>query len=82
MGRYFEQKEGRSELQQRIAADLRAKAAAKARDEGETNPYAEQPDGIEDSQYIKGTKKTTTLAWVWLVIFFMTIGVFILFVVR
>ena len=30
MGRYLEQNEGRSELQQRIAAELRAKAEEKA----------------------------------------------------
>jgi len=30
MGRYIEQTEGQSELQQRIAAELKAKAAARA----------------------------------------------------
>jgi len=82
MGRYYEQNENRSQLQQKIAADLRAKAAARAKEEGEANPYDQQQDGIEDSAYMKGTKKTTTLAWAWLVIFFMAICVFILFVVR
>ena len=38
MERYFEQTESRSELQQRIAADLRAKAAQKAKQEGEPVP--------------------------------------------
>ena len=38
MGRYFEQTESRSELQQRIAADLREKAAQKAKQEGEPVP--------------------------------------------
>ena len=37
MGRYFEQTESRSELQQRIAADLREKAAQKAKQEGWPN---------------------------------------------
>jgi len=82
MGRYYEQNENRSQLQQKIAADLRAKAASRAKDEGEENPYDVRRDGIEDSAYIKGTKQTTTLAWAWLVIFFMAIGVFVLFVVR
>ena len=82
MGRYYEQNESRSQLQQKIAADLRAKAAARAKSEGEPNPYDVERDGIEDSEYIKGTKKTTTLAWAWLAIFFMVIAIFIMFVVR
>ena len=65
MGRYIEQNESRSELQQRIAADLRAKAAAKAKQEGAGgNPY-ETPDGVDDAAYLEGTKATTTLAPVW-----------------
>lgn len=80
MGRYIEQTESRSELQQRIAADLRAKAAAKAKQEGGEADRAPAVDGIEDSAYIKGTKNTTTLAPVWVIIFFATIGVFIYFV--
>jgi hypothetical protein len=82
MGRYYEQTENRSQLQQKIAADLRAKAAAKAKNEGEPNPYDQPRDGVEDSQYIKGTKQTTSLAWAWLAIFIMVIAVFVLFVVR
>jgi hypothetical protein len=80
MGRYVQQSESRSELQQRIAADLRAKAAAKARQEGEGGDAPNAPDGVEDSAYIKGTKSTTTLAPVWLLIFFIAVGVFIYFV--
>lgn len=80
MGRYVQQSESRSELQQRIAADLRAKAAAKARQEGEGGGVPNAPDGVEDSAYIKGTKSTTTLAPVWLLIFFIAVGVFIYFV--
>lgn len=84
MGRYLQDRQGRSELQERIAADLRAKAAARAKEEygasGDT--YIDAPDGVEDSAYIKGTKKTTTLAGAWLVIFFLSVGVFILFIVQ
>jgi hypothetical protein len=86
MGRYLEQTEGRSELQQRIAADLRAKAAAKAKEEGEQgSSYYTAPDGIEDSAYIKGTKVTTTLApaWAFIVIFVVVVfGIFIYQVTR
>lgn len=80
MGRYIQQSESRSELQQRIAADLRAKAAAKAKQEGEGDAPVGGPDGVEDSAYIKGTKATTTLAPLWLLIFIAVIGIFIYFI--
>jgi hypothetical protein len=80
MGRYIQQSESRSELQQRIAADLRAKAAAKAKQEGGEGDIAGSPDGVEDSAYIKGTKATTTLAPIWLLIFVAIIGLFIYFI--
>ena len=82
MGRYIEQTENRSELQQRIAADLRAKAAAKAKQESAGGVPGVERDGVEDSAYVHGTKTTTSLAWAWLLIFLAAIAVFILFVVR
>ena len=83
MGRSIEQKQGQSELQQRIAAELKAKAAAKAKQEAEgKGGYYEKPDGVEDQAYMKGYKRTTTLAPVWALIFFMAVGVFILFVYK
>ncbi|QQS22165.1 hypothetical protein IPM09_01315 [Candidatus Saccharibacteria bacterium] len=82
MGRYIEQTESRSELQQKIAADLRAKAVAKAKQEGAAADagYYAAPDGVDDSAYIKGTKTTTTLAPAWVIITFMAIAVFAFFV--
>lgn len=81
MGRYLEQTEGRSELQQRIAADLRAKAAAKAKEEGDvSSSYYTAPDGVEDSAYMKGTKATTTLAPAWIAIVVMAVVVFGIFI--
>jgi hypothetical protein len=81
MGRYIEQTESRSELQQRIAADLRAKAAAKAKQEGGAgDTYYNAPDGVADSAYIKGTKSTTTLAPAWVLLLVMAICVFAFFV--
>jgi hypothetical protein len=81
MGRHLEQTEGRSELQQRIAADLRAKAAAKAKEEGEGGAsYYNAPDGVDDSAYMKGTKVTTTLAPAWVAIVAMAVIVFGIFV--
>lgn len=71
MGLYLQQKNERSELQQRIAAELQEKAKKKA--DGE----AERPDGITDSAYLEKTKTTTSLAWVWAVIAVIFIGVLI-----
>lgn len=76
MGMYLNQQESRSELQERIAAELKAKAEQKAKIE--SKPH----DEIEDSAYVHGYKKTTTLAPVWLLIFFAAIIVFIYFVMQ
>jgi len=86
MGRYIEQNESRSELQQRIAADLRAKASAKAKEEGEnSSSYYSAPDGVDDAAYMKGTKTTTTLAPVWVgivIMIFVIFGIFVYQVTR
>ena len=63
MSLFIRQENERSELQKRIAAELSEKAKKKA----ETGPN-DLPDGVDDSAYIEGTKKTTSLAWVWVVI--------------
>ncbi len=82
MGRYIQQNQSRSELQQRIAADLRAKAAS-ANNEGDAeNPKKKNYDGVDDADYMKGTKSTTTLAPVWAIIFLLAVGVFIYFVMQ
>ena len=47
-----------SELNQRISADLRARAQS-SRDD---------VDGVEDSAYVKDTKKTSKYTWVWIVL--------------
>ena len=74
MGQYLNQRDGRTELQQRLDAELRAKAAANSKTE------SERPDGIEDSAYIEHTKVTTSLDWVWLIIAILIVGVFGYFV--
>lgn len=76
MGMYLKQSESRSELQQRIAAELKARADAKSKLEQKPQ------DIVEDSAYIEGTKRTTTLAPVWLLIFLAAILVFIYFVTQ
>jgi len=82
MGRYIQQNESRSELQQRLDAELRAKAAAKAKQEGDPMLTNNAPDGVDDAAYLKGTKITTTLAPVWAIIAVAAVGVFIYFIIR
>ncbi len=51
--------EERSELQQRIDAQLREKAKARAKNEAETADIdTDRPDGVSDSAYIEGTSET------------------------
>lgn len=71
MGLYLQQKNERSELQQRIAAELNEKAKKKADEE------AERPDGVTDSAYLEKTKTTTSLAWIWALIVVVAIGILI-----
>jgi hypothetical protein len=71
MALFIRQDDERSELQKQVAAELQRKA----RDNSLKS--AERPDGVADSQYIKGTKNTTSLAWVWVIIFIVFIGVII-----
>lgn len=62
MSLYLRQQDTRSELQNKISKDLQEKAKQKAALEHD------RPDGVDDSRYIEGTKQTTSLAWVWLLI--------------
>lgn len=81
MGRYIQQNESRSELQQRLVAELRAKAAAKAKLEGgEGGSGYTAPDGVDDAEYLKGTKTTTTLAPAWVILLGAAVAIFGFFV--
>ena len=68
MALFVKQDEQRTELQRQLAAELQARAK-------ERSKLVDRPDGIEDSQYIKGTKTTTSLAWVWAIIVIVAIGI-------
>lgn len=70
MALFIRQNENRTELQNKLAAELQEKAREKAK-------QAEMPDGVDDSQYIKGTKKTTSLAWAWLLLFIASVIIII-----
>lgn len=82
MGRYIEQTEAKSELQQRLVAEMRAKAAARAKDEAGKSGDTKPVDHVDDAAYLRGTKPTTSLAWVWVLIFFAVIALFVYFVIR
>jgi type VI protein secretion system component VasF len=68
MALFVRQDEQRSELQNRLAEELRAKAKERAE-------LASRPDGVDDSNYIKDTKTTTSLAWIWILIVIAVIGI-------
>lgn len=68
----MKQTEGRSELQQRLDAELRAKAAERVKQD------TERPDGVDDSAFIKHTKQTSSLAWLWL---FLAAGAMVVFAI-
>lgn len=75
MGLFIRQDEERTELQRRLATELQEKARARAEADN-------QFDDIEKSQYLKGTKRTTSLAWVWGVIVVLIIAVLIYVIIR
>lgn len=59
MALYLKQNDTRSELQKRVAAELQEKAKREAEP-------ADLPDGVTDSQFIKGTTGTGRYAWIWI----------------
>lgn len=71
MALFIRQNEDRSKLQERLAAELNEKAKKRAEQD------ATLPDGVTDSQYLKDTKSTTSLAWVWIAIVIAVIAVFL-----
>lgn len=75
MALFVRQDENRSELQQRLATELQDRARKKAEE-------AELPDGVTDSQYIKGTKIGSSLLGVWLVIGVLVVAVAVFLIVK
>ena len=55
----------RSELQDRITADLREKASHTSRDE--------DVDLVEDSEYAKNLKKTGRFGWFWFILILLAV---------
>ena len=76
MGLFVNQQDQRSELQERIASELREKAKASSLQEKATM------DGVDDIRYLEGTKQTTTLAWAWILIAIMAGVVIVMFLMQ
>ena len=64
MALFLQQDENRTELQKRLSAELDARAKKKAL----LDNKAKLPDGVKDSEYLKGTRRTTPLAGAWILI--------------
>lgn len=76
MGIIVNKQDGRSKLQERIAAGLREKH------QKYHDPERQVVDGVDDMQYLKGTKQTTTLAWAWMIIVIMAGIIVVLFLMQ
>lgn len=68
MSLYMKQSDTRSQLQDKLAKELQDRAKKKAIE-------TEQPDGVTDSAYLRDTKSTTSLAWVWVLIGLAIVGI-------
>lgn len=74
MALFVNQNHERTELQQRLAAELQEKTRKKALE-------TDQTDGVTDSAYLKDTKSTTSLAWVWIAIVIFAVGALVFYMV-
>ncbi|MCL1876740.1 hypothetical protein FWF74_01780 [Candidatus Saccharibacteria bacterium] len=78
MGIIVKDQQERSELQQRIAAELREKQLSKDLVDKDLKSKDFDP---YDSEYTKDLKPTTTLSWAWLLIALAIVGIIIAIVV-
>lgn len=60
MALFIRQDENRSKLQQKLVAELQEKAKQQSQ-------LGDDPDGVEDTEYVKGTKQTSNFAWIWII---------------
>jgi len=74
VGILVEKDEDRSELGRRISADLRERA--------EKSSKREDVDLVEDSEYLRNTRKTDHFSWFWFILTFLAaVALVIIFVV-
>ncbi len=78
MGLYVRRDEQRTKLQEKIAADLRSKAAENAKSDIEGPKY----DGAEDAGIVEDTHTSSPLLGVWLVIGLLVVGVVVYLIVQ
>ena len=71
MGLFIRQNDNRSQLQERLAAELREKARARA-------AGSDPVDLTENSNYLKNTETTSSRAWIWFVVLGVLMSVVIL----
>lgn len=76
MGLFLNQQDGRSKLQEKIAADLRQKTQ-----QSSLREKAALDDEL-DFKYIEGTKTTTSLSLAWLFIAIMAAAIVIMFIIQ
>ena len=76
MGLFMNQQDKRSELQERIAADLRAKA------QGNSKVEDSDWDAAKDAAYLEGTREASSHAWAWGLIVLVALGVIIGFLIQ
>ena len=69
MGLHIQQNDRKSEFQNKLELDLKEKLKKRSIDADNSL------DEIEDSNYLKNTKTTTSLAWAWLIVLALTIFV-------
>jgi hypothetical protein len=77
MALFVNQNSNRTKLQEQLAAELQEKAKQKAKLEN-----VDRPDGVTDSNYLKDTKSTTSLAWVWIAIVVIVVALVIWLMVK
>lgn len=75
MALFVQRNEERTALQERLEAELQEKARQRTE-------LTDKPQDIEDMEYLNGTKRTTSLAWVWALIVLMVIGALVLLMLR
>ena len=78
MGVMVQGNEEQSKLQERISADLRGRSNRTSHDDGDADV-----DLVEDSEYLRGTKKTGRFSWFWFILVVLaTLALVIIFVLK
>jgi hypothetical protein len=72
MGLFIRQNDNRSQLQERLAAELREKARTRA-------TGGDPVDLTENSNYLKNTETTSSRVWIWFVVLGVLVLAFIVF---